>query len=450
LSELHPADIADILEQLDIEDAGAMLGRLDMETAADALNEVEAPLQYELLSELNPEHASDLLERLAPDDAADILADLPQAEIERLLNLMPANDAQHIRELLRYGAETAGGIMTTEVLALTQESTVEEVLTELRRNSQHLEMIYYLYMIDDARHLTGVVSLRQLVTATPTTRMRDLMDTDVIKVRVDTDQEDVARIIAKYDLLGVPVVDKEDRLVGLITVDDVIDVIHEEQTEDFSEIAGADIEEAGEFEHFTWPAAVRRLIWPTVNLVIGFALALLLNRIFQPIFASYANYATTQTLASVANFFLNSTNPSISHIALSGLICFVPTLLLTSGSTGSQSLGIAGWKLRSKRGTAFWEGILRELLLGTFAGILTSILIALLSWLLLPTWSFSLTVAFSFGISMFVASACGILLPNLLQRLRLRGSLITAPLLDPVIAALSLSAFLGTALTFLR
>src|SRR6266404_5510688 len=128
LADLHPADIADILEQLDIEDAGAMLDRLDTEMAADAFNEVEPSYQYEILSGLDPERASDLLERLAPDDAADILADIPPAEAERLLNLMPADESRPIRELLRYGAETAGGIMTTEVFSLSEHLTVEETL----------------------------------------------------------------------------------------------------------------------------------------------------------------------------------------------------------------------------------------------------------------------------------------------------------------------------------
>src|SRR6266487_975035 len=157
LANLRPADIADILEQLDVEDAGTVLDRLDTETAADTLNEVEYPLQSELLSELDPERASDLLEMLPPDDA-----------------------------------------------------TVEDALTYLRQHSAHLEMVYYLYIKDDEGHLKGVVSLRQLVTAEPTTRMQDLMDPDVIKVQTDTDQEEVARIISKYDLLGVPVVDADN------------------------------------------------------------------------------------------------------------------------------------------------------------------------------------------------------------------------------------------------
>src|SRR5579883_1501158 len=246
LADLRPADIADILEQLDVEEAGAVLEQLDMETAADALNEVEYPRQSALLNELGPERASDLLERLAPDDAADILAEIPRTQAEQLLNLMPVEESRPIRELLRYGAETAGGIMTTEVLALPQDATVEDALTYLRQHSAHLEMIYYLYIIDEERHLMGVVSLRQLVTAEPATRLGDLMDRDVITVRSDADQEEVARIIARYDLLGAPVVDADNRLVGLVTVDDVIDVIHEEQAEDFSEIAGADVEEAEE------------------------------------------------------------------------------------------------------------------------------------------------------------------------------------------------------------
>jgi CBS-domain-containing membrane protein/sporulation protein YlmC with PRC-barrel domain len=269
LADLHPADIADILEQLDVEDAGAMLDRLDTETAADAFNEVEPSYQYEILSGLDPERASDLLERLAPDDAADILADIPPAEAERILNLMPAEESRPIRDLLRYAPETAGGIMTNEVLSLAQDLTVEEALVYLRQHSAHLEMIYNLYIVDSEMHLAGVVSLRELVIAEPTTLLRDLMDRDVISVTTDTDQEEVARIIAKYDLLGVPVVDSDHHLVGLITVDDVIDVLHEEQAEDFSEIAGASVEEFEEEESHTWRAALSRVTWLAVNVLAG-------------------------------------------------------------------------------------------------------------------------------------------------------------------------------------
>jgi Mg2+ transporter MgtE len=436
IAELRPADIADILEQLDVEDAGVMLGHLDTETAAEAFNEVESPKQYEILSELDPERASDLLETLAPDDAADILADIPQEEAERLLSLMPANEAQPIRDLLRYGAETAGGIMTTEVLSLSQDLTAEEALAYLRQHSEHLEMIYYLYIVDAEKHLTGVVSLRELVVSNSQTPLLELMDTDVIKVTINTDQEEVARVIARYDLLGVPVVDAENHLVGLVTVDDVIDVIHEEQVEDFSEIAGTTVEEFEEEEHFSLRAAMSRVTWLSVNLVAGFALALVLYQIFGTVISS-------SVLHVQASGFMGGLR---SRIALNGLISLTPMLLLTSGSIGSQALGVAGWQLRSSRGSDFWRGIFRELRLGTMGGLLASIIVGLLTGLLFRSVMLSVAIGLGFGFTLLVAAICGLVLPTVLQRLRLRGSLVSAPLLDPIIAFISLTIFLVVAL----
>lgn len=443
LADLHPADIADILEQLDAEEAGAMLERLDTERAADILNELEYPLQSEILSELDPERASDLLEALAPDDAADILAELPHEEAERLLNLMPVAGAQPIRDLLRYGAETAGGIMTTEVLALAQDATGEDALAYLRQNSAHLEMINYLYIVDAEKHLMGVVTIRQLVIADPKTSMCDLMDTDIKSVQTSTDQEEVAQIIAKYDLLALPVVDSENHLVGQVTVDDVIDVIHEEQAEDFSEIAGADVEEAGEEEGFSWQTAMRRFSWLSVNVVAGFLLALLVYSVFGPLLAG------ATALAEVSSIVVGGVGIQ-SRLALSSLVCFVPMLLLTSASAGTQALGVAGWQLRSTHGRDLWRGIFRELQLDTAGGVLSSILAAILTWLLFRSILLSIILAIGFGLTLLIASLCGLVLPNGLQRLRLRGSLITAPLLDPVIAVISLSVFLGITLLLLN
>src|SRR5258707_10142440 len=432
VAELRPADIADILEQLDAEEAGVVLGRLAPEIAADTLNEVEYPRQTEILSELDPEHASDLLEILPPDDAADILADIPQDEAERLLSLMPASESQPIRDLLRYGAETAGGIMTTEVLALEQGLTVEEALAYLRQHSEHLEMIYYLYIVDAERHLIGIVSLRELVVAAPGTHLQELMDTDVIKVQADMDQEKVARLIARYDLLGVPVVDEEERLVGLITVDDVIDVIHEEQAEDYSEISGASVEELEEEEHFSLKATLKRISWLGVNVVAGFIIALVFYQILGRSLIDNAVHLQTSGLRS--------------PIALSGLICLTPMLLLTSGSVGSQALGIAGWQLRSARGRVFWRGIFRELRLGSVGGILASLVVGLLTWLLFRSGGLGTAIGLSLGFTLLLAALAGLVLPTLFQRLRLQGSFVSAPLLDPLIAVISLSIFLIVAL----
>ena len=439
LAELRPADIADILEQLDADEAGAVLDRLAPEIAADTLNEVEMPLQSEILSELNPERASDLLEMLPPDDAADILADMPQREAEHLLSLMPTSESQPIRDLLRYGSQTAGGIMTSEVLALAEELTVEEALAYLRQHSDHLEMIYYLYIVDSEQHLIGIVSLRALVVAEPGTVLRELMDRNVIWVRAETDQEEVARIIAKYDLLGVPVVDSEDHLLGIVTVDDVIDVIHEEQAEDFSEIAGASVEELEEEEHFSLKATLNRIAWLGVNVVAGFLVALLFYDIFGR--ALISNVVQIHVGGLVRGLH--------SPVALSGLICLTPMLLLTSGSVGSQALGVAGWQLRSAHGLDFWRGIFRELRLGTVGGVLASLVVGVLTWLLFRSWPLGIAIGLSLGFSLLLAALGGLILPTLFQRLRLQGSFVSAPLLDPLIAVISLSIFLLIALWLL-
>ena len=436
LAELRPADIADILEQLDADEAGAVLERLAPAIAADTLNEVEYPRQSEILSELDPERASDLLEILAPDDAADMLADMPQAEAERLLSLMPVSESQPIRDLLRYDAQTAGGIMTTEVLALAQDLTVEDALTYLRQHSEHLEMVYYLYIVDAEQRLIGIVSLRELVIAKPGTRLQELMDTNVIRVQANMDQEKVARLIAKYDLLGVPVVDAEDHLVGLITVDDVIDVIHEEQAEDFSEIAGASVEELEEEEHFSFKATLNRVSWLGVNVIAGFLVALVFYQILgRPLIDNAVRLQISGLISGLH-----------SPLALSGLICLTPMLLLTSASVGSQALGVAGWQLRSARGLDFWRGIFRELRLGAVGGILASIVVALLTWLLFRSWGLGTAIGLSLGFTLLLAALCGLILPTLFQRLRLQGSLVSAPLLDPLIAIISLSIFLVVSL----
>ncbi len=444
LADLHPADIADILEQLDAQEAGAMLERLDTETAADTLSEVELPLQAEIISGLDSERAARLLAALAPDDVADVLAELPREEAERLLNLLPAEAARQVRDLLHYDKQTAGGLMTTRVLGLPQHLTVEEALTYLRRHADHLETIYYLYVVDDEQRLMGVVSLRSLVTADPQTRLQDLLNPDVIHVHTDTDQEEVARLISHYNLLALPVLDEEGRLVGLITVDDAIDVIREEQAEDLSEIAGTSVEEfTTEEETPSWRAVLGRVTWLAVNVAAGLLLALLLNGLFGPVLRASARLA--QDPATFGGLLRALHSPT----TLSGMVSLLPMLLLTSGSVGSQALGVTGWQLRSQRGRDFWRGFFRELQLGTAGGVLASVCVAALSWVLFGSPLLALAMGFGLGLTLLLAAILGLVLPTLFYRLHLRGSLLNAPLLDPLIAVLSVCTFLGITLPLL-
>ena len=222
----------------------------------------------------------------------------------------------------------------------------------------------------------------------------------------------------------------------MVTVDDVIDVIHEEQAEDFSEIAGASVEEFEEEEHFSVRTVLSRTTWLGVNVAAGFVLALALFQVFgNALTMNSAHVATSGFMAGLR-----------SPVALNGMISFIPMLLLTSSSVGSQALGVAGWQLRSTHGFDFWRGMFRELRLGTVGGILATIVVGLMAWLLFHSWLLALAIGLGLGFTLLVAAICGLVLPTLLQRLRLRGSLQSAPLIDPVIAVISLSIFLVVAL----
>jgi len=225
LTELHPADLATIIDQLTPRDRAGVLAALDDEAAADAIEEMEPETQVEVLEALSPERAADILEEMSPDDAADLVADLDQTTRDEILSLMETDEAEEVQELLGYPEDSAGGIMTTEYIALDESLTAAESIDHLRELEPDAETIYYVYVTDDAHHLTGVLSLRDLIVAPPDTPIRDVMIREPVTVSVHADQDEVAEVVAHYNLLAVPVVDDEDRLVGIVTVDDAIDTV---------------------------------------------------------------------------------------------------------------------------------------------------------------------------------------------------------------------------------
>jgi magnesium transporter len=223
LSELHPADIAEILTDLDTHDRATVFRSLDPETAADALAEVEDPrIQTQLLETVSEEHAADILEEMPPDEAADLLGELPQETSTALLRKMETEEADDVRELLTYPSDTAGGMMTTEFVALPAELSVEQTFARLREKAPEVENIYYLFVIDTNARLVGVLNLRQLILAQPTASLRDIMIENPAHVHHTDSRDSVAEIVEKYDLLALPVVDDNGAIVGMITVDDVV------------------------------------------------------------------------------------------------------------------------------------------------------------------------------------------------------------------------------------
>lgn len=227
ISQLPPADIAAILNDLDRQTGHALIASLDDETLADALEEVPTDFQVSVLANLEPARAADILEEMPPDEAADLLADLPSPTSDQLLDLMEEEDARDVRVLLAYPEDSAGGIMNTEFATVPVGMRASEALDYLRNSEQASEdeAIYYVYVVDEESHLRGVISLRDLVMAPPHSALDGLMDQEPISVEAHTSQEEVAYLIAKYDQLAVPVVDQAGVLLGIVTVDDAIDAV---------------------------------------------------------------------------------------------------------------------------------------------------------------------------------------------------------------------------------
>jgi len=225
LAELHPADLATIIDQLSRSDRVGVITSLDDEVAADAIGEMEPETQADILEDLEPERAADILEEMDPDEAADLVADLSEETREELLGLMEKDEAEEVQELMTYAEDTAGGIMTTEYVAVPATLTAAETIDKLRDLEPTAETIYYVYVTDDANRLVGVLSLRDLIVAKPDTCIATFMLEEPVVVRTDASQEDVTEVVARYNLLAVPVVDAEGRLEGIVTVDDAMDTL---------------------------------------------------------------------------------------------------------------------------------------------------------------------------------------------------------------------------------
>jgi magnesium transporter len=225
IAKLHPADIADIVEELGAKERHSVLASLDEAVAADTLEEMELDDQVSVIEHMDIARASAILEEMPPDEVADILADLPEARASEILTRMGKEEADDVQELLRYEEHTAGGLMTPEFVAVADELTAEQCIAELRRLEPDAESIYYVYVVSAGDHLEGVLSLRDLIVAGPTTRLREIMIKNVVSVRLDSTSNEVAAVLTKYNLLAVPVVDDERRLRGIITVDDALDVV---------------------------------------------------------------------------------------------------------------------------------------------------------------------------------------------------------------------------------
>src|SRR5918994_2075346 len=377
LQKQHPADLAQIFKSLLDNERQAVFSVLverNPRLAMETMSEMGPEQGAKLLTGRSAEEIAKLLQELPSDDAAALIDYLPEELSAEVLELMRRRESGQVESLLEYGEQTAGRIMNPSVFALGEDLTVGESITALQ-SSRDVEMVFYLYVVDARRHLVGVTSLRRLLLVSPETPLKRIMTPEVISVRVDTDQEEVARQVASYNLLAVPVVDEENKLVGVITVDDVIDVIKDEATEDIYRLAGV----AGDERAFT-PAMEslrKRLPWLGVNLVTAFLAA-----------------------AVVALF--EGTIDAFPVLAI-----FMPIVAGMGGNAGTQTLTVVvrGIALGELTWSNSRKALLKEVAVGLGNGIALGIIAALIVWATRGSFLLGAVLGMAMIINMFVAAA---------------------------------------------
>ena len=422
LQKQHPADLAQVFSELQDK---------EREAAFTVLADRNGRLAMEAVSELGPENGAALLatrpaeeiaklaQDIASDDAAALIDNLPEELSAAVLHLMRPKESTVVENLLEYAERTAGRIMNPNVFALNEDITVGEAITEIQ-TSRDVEMVFYLYVVDERRHLVGVVSLRRLLLVSPETPLKRIMTADLISARVDMDQEEVARQVAAYNLLAIPVVDAENKLVGIITVDDVIDVIKDEATEDIYRLAGV----AGDERAFT-PAKEslrKRLPWLGINLLTAFLAA-----------AVVGLFEGTIDLFPV-------------------LAVFMPIVAGMGGNAGTQTLTVV------VRGIALGEltwgnsrkALLKEVAVGLGNGIVLGATAAVVVWLVRGSPTLGLVLGMAMIINMFVAAAAGTLVPLGLRAANVDPALASSVFITTMTDMFGFFSFLGLATVFAR
>ena len=397
LGKLHPGDIANLFNELNPREQLQGFEALVAEKralAAEVVNELGLDRGLHLLLAQTPPQLAKVLQELETDDRAVLISGLPPDVAESVLEQMGVEQSVEVQELLQYPEETAGRIMTPNVFALQENLTVAEAIHTIQTTLE-LEMVFYLYVVDDRNHLVGVASLRQLLTVPASSPLRRIMQTDLIWVRTDTDQEEVASQVALYDLLAIPVVDDENKLVGVITVDDVIDVIKDEATEDILHLAGV---ERDDHLHTNARSSVRkRLPWLAVNLVMAMIAATVVAY-YEPVIA-----------------------------ALPVLAMFLPVVAGMGGNCGTQTLTLMVRALAL--GEISWKNTRKVLFKETLVGGANGLSIGILAGLVVFIWKGDLWLGFVLGAAlisnMFLAGLVGTLIPLVLKKLNV----------DPAIAS---------------
>lgn len=417
---LHVYEQAQILTELTIRQRARLYRYLTPEELGATFNAVEeepeAVIKY--FDEMTPNYAAAVLGQMYTDNAVDILAFAEKKKLVQYLRLMPTEKSAEIKEMLHYEDKTAGAIMATEFVQIVSNQTVRSGMHVLKKEAKEAEMVYYAYVVDDEEKLIGVVTLRQLLISDDDALIKDVMNDQVKAVKVDEDQEDVAKTIRDYNFLAIPVTDYDDKLIGIITVDDIIDVIDEESAEDYSGLAGVDIEDSPEDPI---KAASKRLPWLITLLFLGMSTATLIS-----------HYGQLVSEASI-------------------LAVFISSITGTAGNAGTQSLAVAVRRLAYKGDDN--KTLLRTIITEVITGVVIGLVTGLTIFVIVGLWKHNFILGFVIGLAMMcaiiVANLAGSIIPMAMDKLGFDPAVASGPFISTLSDLTSVLIYFNIASIFL-
>ena len=422
IEEMQPADIAAVFEELDPEQTVMLFRLLPKETAAEAFAYMTPEVQEQVITALTDVEVQGVLDSQFMDDTVDMLEEMPANVVKRVLRLTDSETRGMLNRLLQYKDGSAGSIMTTEFVDLKQDMTIRQAIDRIRRIAVDKETINTCYVTDSARVLEGVVSLRDLIMAKDEERVGDIMEDNPIAVSTDDLDEDVAQLFSKYDMLVLPVVDREHRLVGIITIDDAVDVIQEANTEDFEKMAAMAPSENTYLKTPSFTHARKRVVWLLILMVSSAITGNIINR-YEDAFA-----------------------------AIPLLVSFIPMLMDTGGNCGSQSatLVIRGLALGEIRIKDFFRVVFKEFQVSLLVGLLLVPINILWIWFLYKNFLIAVTVGISLFVTICVAKMIGCMLPIVAKKCKLDPAIMASPLITTIVDACSIFVYFNVALAILH
>ncbi|MFD1017879.1 magnesium transporter [Thalassobacillus hwangdonensis] len=418
--DLHPYDQASIFEHMEEDDRLLVYSYLSPEETSEVMEHIDIDEIEPYFTEMDPRFASQVFAEMSTDDAVDILNELDKNKVASFLTIMDDEDASEIKDLLHYEEKTAGSIMTTEFVVVKANQTVREAMQHLRKEAPDAETIYYTYVIDEEKRLVGVISLRDLIIAEEDWMISEVMSERLVSVAVGEDQEEIARMMRDYDFLALPVVDFQGHLLGIITVDDIMDVMEEEASDDYSKLAGVSDVEKPDDNAFT--SAKKRLPWLIILLFLGSLTASLIGR-----------FEDTLDVVPV-------------------LAIFIPLIAGMAGNTGTQALAVA------VRGIATGEIekqgkkriVLREGLTGLITGISCGIIISGIVYFWKGDFFLGMLVGLSIACTLIVATLAGSLVPLVMDRFKIDPAVASGPFITTINDIISILIYFGMATAFMN